>query len=529
MNPDKFKKPQFKSYYTPEQAYDEIFNPLDIIPTENENNQFTLNGRNLLLNNNIILEYLPDSVEYRCNSPKVGSWNVFEHNKTYKPHQILLVVKFKGDYTATRQYIMLKYLNAEIPYFRIGTKYFKVVPRETRYKTIVEDVILWSKESIVDDYGKGFLKRIEKFNGFVCRPNNITYEQSYKGYYNMYKKFPHQPVSDYVTLTDIPTISGLMNHIFGEQQEIGYQYFKVLYEDPSQKLPVLCLVSKDRQTGKTTLLNFMQMLFGSNFGIINSETLTRDFNSSYAHLNIIGIDETVIEKASAVEKIKMLATADTLNVNMKNVPEFPVEFFGKIVLATNKETDFMRIDNEEIRFWIRKPAKVNRTDPNLNNKLVAEIPMFLKYLNQIEKPEYLTRMVFTAEQIANKELEEVKRESRSGLHKELELLISDYFVKYTNIHNFDASPTDIKHKWFANDNKISSHYIAKVLKNEMNLEYQSVKRYQPFKQEHEKTGRPYRFNRETFITETEIETQFDSDAKLFYNKDIDDDILPNPF
>ena len=529
MNADKFKKPQFKAFYTPEDAYNEIFDPKDLLPIENENNTFSTNGRDIMINKSVLFKYYPDKNEYQCNFEKVGHWSSFEHGDFYKPHQLLLVNRYKKDYHACRQFIMMKYLNTDIPYFRIGTKYFKVVNKETRYKTTVEDVILWAKEAIVDDYGKPFLKRIEKFNGFVCRPNNLEYEQCYKGYYNMYKRFPHKPESGYVTLTDIPTISGLMNHIFGDQQELGYQYFKVMYEDPTQKLPVLCLVSKERQTGKTTLLNFMQMLFGSNFGIINSETLTSAFNSSYAHLNIIGIDETVIEKASAVEKIKMLATADTLHVNMKNVQEYPVEFFGKIILATNKETDFMRIDNEEIRFWIRKPKPVKRTDNDLNKKLVSEIPKFIKYLNQIEKPEYITRMVFTAEQIANKELDAVKMESRSGLHKELDLLINDFFLKDRNCNFFYASPTDIKNKWFATDSRISGHYIAKVIKNEMSMEYDAVKRYYPFNYETEKTGRPYCFRRETFITETANET----DEMVFSNSNnisgIDDDMKDGAF
>jgi len=51
------------------------------------------------------------------------------------------------------------------------------------------------------------------------------------------------------------------------------------------------------------------MIFGDNFIQINPEDLSSQFNSSYASKNIIAIDETVIEKSHASEKLKSIATA----------------------------------------------------------------------------------------------------------------------------------------------------------------------------------------------------------------------------
>ena len=44
----------------------------------------------------------------------------------------------------------------------------------------------------------------------------------------------------------------------------------------------------------------------------------------------------------------------------------------------------MRIDDEEIRFWIRKinPIKGDK-NTNIENDLFNEIPKFLKYLEQM--------------------------------------------------------------------------------------------------------------------------------------------------
>lgn len=511
MSIEQFKKPQFRIYNSPFHAYNELFNPKDFVRTsDKDNNVFKLEGRDVTMNGAVLFKYLPDQNKYQLQHTD-NEWECFENGQIYEPCQLLIGIKYKGNYHSAQNFILFEYLDKEVPYFRIGTKYFKKVKKETRYGIMVDEIVLWSKEAIIDDYGKGFLKRILRFHGFTCRPDNINYEPMHKGFYNMYNKFPHKPVQRFVTLTDIPTISGLINHIFGEQQELGYQYLKVLYEMPRQILPVLCLVSKSRQSGKSTFLNFLQILFGSNFGVINSETLTSQFNSSYAHLNIIGIDETVIEKSAAVEKIKMIATAETIPVNMKNVNIYQTEFFGKVILATNKETDFMRIDSEEIRFWIRKPEPIKRIDPNYMTKLTAEIPHFIRYLEQIEMPEFKTRMVFAPEDLHNDQLQAVKEESKSSLYKEIKIHIKNFFYADENKKSFQATPTDIKKFWFENDSRTTINYISKVLRDEMGLTASGVCKYNcdlshSVTEGSTKTGRPYTFLRSDYVTVTDSVT-----------------------
>jgi hypothetical protein len=516
MNPEKFKKPQFKVYNTPEDAYDRLFNPEDFLPVDDDI-VFSVKGRDIMMNKNVLFRYNADNNNYTCIYPQFKDWNAFQDGGTYRPCQLLLGIKFKGDYQKARQFILYEYLDADVPYIRVASKYFKVVKRKNQYGIDVEDIVVWGKDAISDDYGKPFLKRVHKFDDFTVEPCNIGYKNIIDGQYNLYKPFPHKPHPEPVSITDIPTISGLIHHIFGEQQELGYRYYKILYEYPKQILPVLCLISEERQTGKTTLLNFTQMLFGANFGIINSETLTSAFNSAYAYLNIIGVDETVIEKASAVEKIKMLATASTLNVNMKNINEFNIPFYGKIMMATNKEKDFMRIDTEEIRFWLRKPGTVKRVDPKLNQKFIAEIPKFLRYLHQLDDIEFgKSRMVFTPEEIRNTNLDIVKRESWSGLRKELYLLIQDIFIKDKDKHEIELAVIDIKQFWFENDSRVSRSYIKKVIEDEMKYnKSDKIKRYNPpvYYGDSTKTGTPYIFKRKDFEVPLE-DKQHETNRKI---------------
>jgi hypothetical protein len=177
-----------------------------------------------------------------------------------------------------------------------------------------------------------------------------------------------------------------------------------------------------------------------------------------------------------------------------------VPFFGKIIVCTNKETDFMRIDDEEIRFWIRKINPiVGKKNTNIENDLFNEIPKFLKYLEQLPEIDFSnSRMVFTQEEIQTNSLELIKNESRNGLRKELEIYIEDFFNN-NDCDTFEATAKDIKERWFSTNNQIPMSYILKVLKNEMKMTPQANKYYFLFNSNNyleKKKGTPFLFVRE---------------------------------
>ncbi len=307
-----------------------------------------------------------------------------------------------------------------------------------------------------------------------------------------------------VTNEQFPYIHKLMVQIFGDQIDQGYIYMKVLYEHPTQILPVLCLVSQERQTGKTTFLNFLHILFGQNYVLISPSDLASSFNHIYALKNIIAIDETVIEKKEVVEKIKAIATQRTMVINQKFVSQYSVPFYGKIVIATNMVKDFMRIDPDEIRFWVRKIPTIDKKVTDIETKMISEIPYFLRYLIDLPAIDFSrSRMVFTADELQNEYLEDVKKESYSGLRKGLELLIAAVFENDEFLITFEASLQDIKDQFFKFDNQFSRAYIRKVLRDEMKYENQGLKKYHPFKPNghgDQKVGRPYLFKRCDFVS-----------------------------
>jgi hypothetical protein len=349
---------------------------------------------------------------------------------------------------------------------------------------------------------------------FVIVPDNKNYQEFQESFYNLYNQFPHvSSHKESASYSDFENIHEMMCHIFGEQLELGYTYFKVLYEHPRQILPILTLVSAERQTGKTTFLNFLEMLFGGNYVLISPNDLTSSFNELYSTKNIIAIDETTLEKQSSVEKLKSISTQKTTTVNKKFVSQYSIPFFGKVVISTNKEKDFMRIDEEEIRFWVRKVPVINRKKKtNIEDLMCKEIPDFLAYLENLPDVDFSKdRMVFTKDEIKTEFLTDVVKESKPGLQKDIEIFVSDYF-KSSGIESFLATPKQIKERWFDKNGSISPHYIAKILRDFMKMEAEPMMRFTPFEDNgknpydpnNKVVGTPFMFKIEDYLTESEI-------------------------
>jgi hypothetical protein len=210
------------------------------------------------------------------------------------------------------------------------------------------------------------------------------------------------------------------------------------------------------------------------------------------------IDETVIDKAHTIEKLKSIATAKTMSVSQKFVSHYSVPFFGKVIICTNKETDFMRIDEEEIRFWVRKINTIDgKKNTNIESDLFDEIPKFLKYLQMMPDIDFSrSRMVFTMDEIKTISLESVKEESKSWLRKDLEMLIEDYFCNNPGVKSIEMTAKDIRDTWFVRNNQVNLGYIRKVLKDEMKINLsKEPKRYKSINDNAlgSKIGRVYEF------------------------------------
>jgi len=429
----------------------------------------------------------------------------FKNECYYTPFQILVMLKFKGNHFAAINWICIYYLNEDSPYIRIGVDYFKKIQKKDRFGISGIDLKKWKKEEITGDHGKSFLIRVPKFDNFCIEPNNFDYQPVIENCYNLYHSFRHKEADGEIKWSKI-----LMDHVFGDQVNQGYRYLQCLYLHPTRMLPILVLVSRERQTGKTTFLNWLNMIFGDNCVLINPSDLTSDFNSSYATANIIEIEETLIEKSITVEKLKALATGKFVSVNEKFISNYKLPFFGKIILASNNEDKFAKVDEEEIRFFVRKIGKPKYKNHDVENNLRLEIPAFLKYLSSLPPVDFtIGRVPFTVDELKNDTLTAVKKESKTGLYKDMFERFVDLFCNGgRNDDSIFVVPVDIKERWYKNSHNIDIHYIRTVLKNEFNLLPGKAIRYVPFadgSSYQSKVGTAYEITRKMFNIEELIE------------------------
>ena len=514
---NKFKKPEKNSIYNPIDWFNEFGTFKDIFEGDKKCISFSDTEATYPVSDLTDLSKRPNFVLNKNGKIDVKKSNPFDlaTGQSFSKFIFLTTIKFKGDYFQAMSHVSFFIMGNDIPYIRVGSDYFKVVKKEDRYSGTNIILKSWKKDEIKEDHTKQILSRIYKFDDFTIIPNNKEFIPSKNNCYNLYAKFPHNQSSINIHDNDIPITLGLIKHIFGEHFELGLKYIKILYEYPKQILPVLALVSTERETGKTTFLNYIQMLFGENSTLINPGDLISNFNDAYATKNIIMIDETVIEKAHIVEKLKSIATAKTMSVSQKFVQHYSVPFFGKVIICTNKETDFMRIDDEEIRFWVRKIKPITgKRNTLIENDLFSEIPKFLKYLEQLPEIDFSkSRMVFTEDEIKTDSLEIIKKESNSSLRKEIKIFVEDFFNN-NNSNEFEATSKDIKEKWFDRDSKTSMNYIFKCLKNEMKIPLQKMKKYYPFGEISpvSKTGTPFLFTKEkSEVIENQLVDIFNED------------------
>jgi hypothetical protein len=300
-------------------------------------------------------------------------------------------------------------------YIRIGTSYYKMVKKPLASGDFMVMLLPWSVECIKQDHGKSFLSGIARYDGFCFVPSHLNYQRIIGNFYNRYYPFVHQPKEGRPEKT-----LAYLAHIFGEQLEYGLDYLKILLEMPMQMLPILCLVSVERNTGKTTFLNLLKAVFGDNMTINTNEDFRSNFNAEWAHKVIIGVDETFLERREDSERLKNLSTASFYKAEAKGQDRQEIEFFGKFILCSNNEDNFVLVDPGETRYWIRKVPVLKTDNQSLLSELKKEIPFLIHYLvSRKLSTTKQSRMWFTPQQIATPALKKVIRQNRNKLEVEM--------------------------------------------------------------------------------------------------------------
>lgn len=349
---------------------------------------------------------------------------------------------------------------SEDKYIRVGTSLFKRVKKPMMSGKDEEMMISWNLDTIKQDYPnwREVVKEMERYNGFCTIPEHLEYQRNYQGFYNLY-----EPISVCPKPGDCANILRFIRHIFGDQYEIGLDYLQLLFTKPSQRLPVLCLVSSERNTGKTTFLNLLKAIYGNNMTFNTNSDFRSNFNSDWVSKLIIAIDEVLLDRKEDSEKIKNLSTAKSYKAEAKGKDRFEVEFFAKIILCSNNEENFMVIGVQETRYWVRKVPTLEKLDPDFLFKLEDELPHFLYYLlNRKLATAKSSRMWFTPEQIYTPALRRVKSYSINKVELELFETIKE-IMESRELEEFCLTNTHAKKLLERSGFSVSRSHVRRIL------------------------------------------------------------------
>lgn len=411
-------------------------------------------------------------------------------------------------------------------YYRKCYTFNEKTDKEGKYPILT--LVPYNKEIVKQEVKD--LTLIPKFQMFINIPDNTENYKRYKFYnynsvdttcYNRYNPVKHQ-----IEPGEWPTIEKFLKHIFSAENtsgeslyEFGLDYIQHTFYRPMEKMPVICLTSTERNTGKSTYLYFMREIFKDNAVVLDNERFAGRFTDHFVDKLVVGIEEGFVgeEKKTLKERIKNYATNDTVWVEPKGEKPYLIDNYMHLIICTNNETNFMQIDEGENRFAVIKVPTLTADDPMIMQKMKKEIGHFLHFLQtrQYHYPYNESRFGFATKVYETESLKRVQARTENKVNKEIKQYIADCFINYKELElyftakdlaqeinrdgGFSVSKTAVSDYLKYDLNKMPEdkvirykYYGAKVDSQTGNVIYEAIGT---------KVGRPYKFNRDEFIKE----------------------------
>ena len=354
-------------------------------------------------------------------------------------------------------------------YIRVRTNYYKIVNKPMADGTLVPTLIKWTAGAISMDHKdeKNFIDTVPCYDDFIVFPDNLSTHQVVSGrFWNLYYPMKYVPEKG-----EFPNTDKLVTHIFGDQKELGYDYLQLLYLQPRQKLPVMVLVSRERNTGKSTFMHFLRKWFGDNVTFNTNEDFNSNFNADWAGMLLICVDETMLSKRESSERIENLSTSPVHKMEAKGKDKVQQEFFAKFIFCSNNIDKPLIIDPGETRFWVREVPRLESDDVNFLAKLEQEIPHLMYWLKNERKLSMpkSSRMYFAPKDLVTPALQRIMMNSRSQLESALFELCSDLMASaYTDSFSFVSG--DIRNMLSEKGIRADDSAIRHVLKDIWHLQ-----------------------------------------------------------
>jgi hypothetical protein len=290
-------------------------------------------------------------------------------------------------------------------------------------------------------------------------------------------------------------------------------YLSIMFQNPTHLLPIPCLLSKEQSTGKTTLAQLIYNMFQGNSIILQTNDFLSNFNSHWVGKMFICVDEGHFEdKRRAKEQIKQVTTSDTVTLNTKGVAQKEVQSYSKLMICSNDEDSFIKLEKTDTRFWLMKIKSIENKDPGFKAKIFKEISMFADFLikREIFHPRE-SRLWFADKYIQNEMFQKFVETSKAHWQIEIDQAIS-YIFENTEETEVFLAPLDILDivKQMNTKSNMKKLNITNYLKRDLGMKndnrgnvqsYKSwkVNAYESYSVEHEmKKGRPYLFKKEDF-------------------------------
>lgn len=405
-------------------------------------------------------------------------------------------------------------------YKLIGTDWFRetmcIVPTGKKGDSVLEKRLIgWKADIIKLNHGKDALSKVEKYKGFTNFPSHVDYQPVINEEWNLYVDVQHETEEG-----EFPTIRKHLQHVFKEHydNEMILDYITVLYKNPMQKLPIICLLSKQQGTGKSTFLFLLKLIFKQNMAIISNADITNEFNSYWTSKLIAACEETIFDKKDAYEKLKAYTTQKFLVRNEKNKSQTEIPCMLHFVLCSNHEDDFMKISKYDRRLWVRKvdtfKSREADADITFDDRLEKEIPAFINFIqNRDLKYKERGELFFHQTDFQTTAFHNLVTNSESSVVKEIKEAMIDSFLRYGG-ETREVTAQDLK-QYFGIQAKFENTYLNKILANEFDAvrlsgstSSDAVRRYsfmvdsfnEPEKGERiSKVGRPYELHRNWFL------------------------------
>ncbi len=357
-------------------------------------------------------------------------------------------------------------------YIRVATTLYKIVQQPLQSGEMKEVHKVWSYEALRQDHSKEFISQIAKYDGFCCVPSHIDYQRTIGTFLNEYEAIDVEPREG-----EFPKIEAFLRHIFGDHFNMGMDYLQLLYTQPLQRLPILLLVSHERNTGKTTFLNLLKSIFGRNMTFNTNEDFRSQFNSDWATKLIVAVDEVLLDRKEDSERIKNLSTARSYKAEAKGKDRNEVEFFAKFILCSNNEQNPIYIENGETRYWVHKIPTLEVDNPNLLNEMKRELPALLHHLlNRQLTTERVSRMWFDHKLLITDALRKIISHNRNKIESEM-LQILQEILEIKGGEEYRFCIADMAWMLEARGHRTDHSFIRRILQQRWKLKPQESTYY----------------------------------------------------